>query len=60
MNTETRIEYHSKPDSLGRCRFTLYWLDNYFPGHPEGEYIERERGQCFYADPRQYGHPKAN
>ena len=58
METKTRIEYHSQSDRLGRCHFSLYWRDSYFPGHPEGELVVRERGQNFYADPRQHGHPR--
>jgi len=33
-----RGENHSGPDSLGRCVFTLFWLANYHPGDPRGEY----------------------
>lgn len=54
---KTRIEYHGKVDSEGRCHFSLHWMDDYFPGHPEGENVRRERGQHFFADPRKYGHP---
>lgn len=54
----TRIEYHSASDKLGRCHFSLHWWDNYFPGHSEGEFVRRERGQNFYADPHQYGHKR--
>ena len=46
---EKRIEIHSGPDSLGRYIYTLLWMDNYFPGHPDGEYVERERAQVFHA-----------
>jgi len=56
---QTRIEYHSSSDQKGRCHFSLFWADTYFPGHPEGELVERERGQNFYADPRDYGHPRS-
>jgi len=52
----TRIEYHGPLDKDNRCRFSLHWMDNYFPGHPEGEDVRRERGQHFFADPRTYGH----
>lgn len=54
----TRIEYHSKTDRLGRCSFTLYWMADYHPGHPDGEYRTAERGQCFFADPLKHGHPR--
>ena len=53
-----RIEYLSSNDKLGRCSFLLYWVANYHPGHPDGEHGWRERGQCFYADPREYGHAR--
>jgi len=51
---QTRIEYHSGSDSLGRCHFSLHWMTDYTPGHPDGEYVRRERGQHFFADPREY------
>lgn len=50
-----RIEYHGKADDEGRCFFTLYWMADYHPGHPDGEYRKAMRGQNFFADPRQYG-----
>ena len=53
-----RIEYRSKTDKWGRCSFTLYWMADYTPGHPEGEYVRRERAQCFHADPLDYGFPR--
>ena len=49
-----RIEYHSNSDRLGRCHFSLYWWDTYFPGHPEDEFVGQERGQNFYADPHKH------
>jgi hypothetical protein len=52
----TRIEYHGPLDVFGRCHFSLHWVDSYFPGHPDGEHIVRERGQHFHADPHAYGH----
>jgi hypothetical protein len=52
----TRIEYHGPLDVFGRCHFSLHWMDSYFPGHPDGEHIVRERGQHFHADPHAYGH----
>lgn len=55
---QTRIEYHTNSDRMGRCHFSLYWWDDYFPGHPEGEHVERERRQSFFADPREYGHAR--
>ena len=53
---DTQIEYHGPTDTHGRCHFSLRWIDDYFPGHPEGEHVRRERGQQFNADPRKYGH----
>lgn len=46
-----RGELLKGPDQHGRYSYFLYWLDNYFPGHPEGEYVERERGQVFFGVP---------
>lgn len=43
-----RLEIHRGPDSLGRYGYSIYWLDDYFPGHPGGEYKVRERGQNFF------------
>lgn len=54
----TRIEYHSKSDSLGRCSFSLHWMADYHPGHPDGEYQRRERAQTFFADPLKFGHQR--
>lgn len=53
-----RLDYHSNSDQTGRCAFTLCWPVTYSPGHPEGEYIPRERAQCYHADPREYGFPR--
>lgn len=53
---KSRIEYHGPTDRNGRCHFSLRWSDDYFPGHPEGEHVRRERGQQYHADPRKYGH----
>ena len=53
-SVKTRIEYHSKSDTLGRCSFSLYWWTNYTPSIPK----PHERGQCFFADPKKYGHPR--
>lgn len=54
----SRIEYHSLTDEWGRCHFSLHWMADYHPGHPDGEYRRAERGQHFNADPRSYGFPK--
>jgi len=45
-------EITSKPDALGRVRFTMHWLTNYRAGHPEQEYDPEgrlHRCQCFFA-----------
>ena len=47
---DTQIEYHGPTDTHGRCHFSLRWIDDYFPGHPEGEHVRRERGQHFHAE----------
>lgn len=44
-----RIEIHSGPDRLNRYVYSLYWMADYHPGHPDGEYKRRERGQYFHA-----------
>ncbi len=46
-----RIEYHSEPDTQGRRHYTVYWLSDYHPGDPRGEYRVAERGQVFFAKP---------
>lgn len=53
-----RIEYASGSDKDGKCRFTLFWMADYHPGHPKGENRLAERGQAFHADPRSYGYPR--
>ena len=45
----SRIEVHSGPDSHGRYCHTRYWLTDYKPGHPDGEYVTREVGQVLFA-----------
>ncbi|PIY22031.1 MAG: hypothetical protein COZ11_14200 [Deltaproteobacteria bacterium CG_4_10_14_3_um_filter_51_14] len=47
-----RIEYHSKSDDKSRCHFTLFWMAGYHPGHPDGEFGLRERGQVFLVIPK--------
>ena len=55
MTQTKRIEYHTLPDLYNKCRFTLIWKAEYHPGDPAGEYRTAERGQVFYADPRDHG-----
>ncbi len=45
----TRIKIHSGPDALNRYHYTLYWIADYHPGDPRGEYRIAERGQNFHA-----------
>lgn len=49
MRIKARVEIDKGPDPLGRYSYTLFWTTNYHPGHPDGEYAIRERGQCFFA-----------
>jgi len=44
-----KIVVHSGPDKHGRFVHTRYWWSDYTPGHPEGEYERRLRGQVFRA-----------
>lgn len=47
-----RVEVHRGPDERGRYGYTLFWMTNYHPGHPDGEYGWRERGQVFFCVPK--------
>lgn len=47
--TYTRIEIHSGPDERGRYHYTRFWMADYHPGHPDGEYRRAERAQHFHA-----------
>lgn len=63
METTTRlpgpwIEKVSGPDRAGRFSYFVHWLDDYHPGHPEGEHRLGLRGQIFFADPVESGHAK--
>ena len=55
---QVRIEYHSGSDRLGRCSFSLHWMADYHPGHPDGEFVTRERGQHYFGDPTERGYPR--
>lgn len=59
---EIIFEVHSRADKEGKYQFSMYWLTNYIPGHPKGEYFVKEvpgvtgktgfvRVQAFLADP---------
>lgn len=48
---EVVCEVHTQPDSLGRRRFTLYWLATYNPSvpvstRPDGLFL---RGQVYFS-----------
>lgn len=47
-----RVEVYSDPDARGRCHFAIMWVSDYHPGHPDGEYVTRERGQHYFGVPR--------
>lgn len=44
------------PDRWGRYSYIIYWIADYTPGHPDGEYASRVKGQVFFANPSQNGH----
>ena len=46
-----RGELYSGPDSQGRYHYALFWIADYHPGHPLGEYRRAERGQHFFGVP---------
>ena len=50
-DTTTRLELYSGPDERGRYHFALFWMADYHPGHPDGEYRLAERGQHFFGTP---------
>lgn len=43
-----RITIKSGPDESERYTYVMEWVDDYFPGHPEGENVTRWRGQYFF------------
>jgi hypothetical protein len=45
-----RITIESGPDERGRYHYVLEWVADYHPGHPEGEYGLRWRGQHFFGE----------
>lgn len=49
-----RAEITEGPDSDGKYLFWIFWMDNYHPGHPKGEYRLAERGQLFKSNPLKY------
>jgi|SanBayMetagenome_1026888.scaffolds.fasta_scaffold13953_2 hypothetical protein len=52
--TPCRVEYHDKePDKYGRRSFMLYWMADYHPGDPQGEYRRAERGQVHVSIPEE-------
>jgi len=52
-----RVEIHGEPDEEGKQHWSLHWLADYHPGHPDGEHGIRERGQHFHTViPEKYVH----
>lgn len=45
----TRVEIFSGPDEQGRYGHFRYWMSDYHPGHPKGEYRTAERGQVHFS-----------
>ena len=43
-----RGEIYSGPDQQGNYHYALFWLADYHPGHPGGEYRIAERGQHYH------------
>lgn len=41
----TRLEVLTGPNRDGDYSYFVYWMADYHPGHPDGEYRWRERGQ---------------
>jgi len=54
IRKQARIEIRGPIQADGRCHFVLFWMANYHPGDPNGEYGWRERGQHFYANPDRF------
>ena len=44
-----KIVVHEGSDNLGRYVYTAYRWALYTPGHPDGEYVPRWRGQVYHA-----------
>lgn len=42
-----KLVVNSEPDKDDKSMLTLYWMDDFHPGNPEGEDGLRERGQVF-------------
>jgi len=49
-----RGEVYEGPDRFGNYHYAIFWLANYHPGHPDGEYGWRERGQHYYGNPERH------
>jgi hypothetical protein len=45
----SRVEILEGPDDYGNFLHFRYWMADYHPGHPKGEYRTAERGQIFRA-----------
>lgn len=46
---DQKVEVLRCPDALGRYLFVHYIYCDYTPGHPEGEYVPRWRGQVYFS-----------
>ena len=55
-----RIEYLSQSDHSGKCRFALFWLEDFHPSISldQGRFKLKEISQCFFSDPRFYSFPR--
>lgn len=52
------IESNGPARSDGQRPYTIYWVADYHPGHPVGEYRTDIRGQCYFANPIEQKHHK--
>jgi len=44
-----RVEVYAGPNRGGEYHYAIFWMADYHPGHPEGEYRIAERGQHYLA-----------
>jgi len=54
------IEINTFPDTRDKFIYTKYFLCDYCPGHPEGEYEIRYKSQVFQGDRDIHGHLLTN
>jgi len=56
---QKKIQYYSETDNKGQCSFSITMSNNgYSPGHPDGEYKERQITQHFKANPCIHSFPR--